>query len=38
VLAANGLTKRYGGIVAVSDVTLRVAAGEVCGLIGPNGG
>jgi branched-chain amino acid transport system ATP-binding protein len=37
VLAARGLTKRYGGITAVSNVDVEVGAGEVCGLIGPNG-
>jgi sulfate-transporting ATPase len=31
------LTVRYGGVVAVSDVSLRVDAGQVIGLIGPNG-
>jgi len=28
---------RFGGITAVSEVSLRVPAGQVCGLIGPNG-
>lgn len=32
-----GLTKRFGGVLAVRDVTLSVAAGEILGLIGPNG-
>jgi branched-chain amino acid transport system ATP-binding protein len=36
-LQVEGLTRRFGGIVAVEDVSLRVAAGEVFGLIGPNG-
>jgi branched-chain amino acid transport system ATP-binding protein len=36
-LDVQGLTQRFGGIVAVEDVSLRVAAGEVFGLIGPNG-
>jgi sulfate-transporting ATPase len=31
------LTVRYGGVVAVRDVSLRVPAGHVVGLIGPNG-
>ncbi len=37
VLAARGVTKRFGGLVANSDVSLEVRAGEVHALIGPNG-
>jgi ABC-type multidrug transport system ATPase subunit len=34
----TGLTKRYGtGVLAVSDLNLRVRAGEVYGFLGPNG-
>jgi ABC-type branched-subunit amino acid transport system ATPase component/branched-subunit amino acid ABC-type transport system permease component len=36
-LVASGIRVRFGGVVAVNDVSLRVAAGEVVGLIGPNG-
>ncbi len=32
-----GLTKRYGDLFAVRDLTLRVETGSVFGLIGPNG-
>jgi ABC-type branched-subunit amino acid transport system ATPase component/ABC-type branched-subunit amino acid transport system permease subunit len=32
-----GVTKRFGGVVAVDDVDLRVDTGTVHGLIGPNG-
>jgi branched-chain amino acid transport system ATP-binding protein len=37
VLATRGLTKRFGGIVAVDDVTFDLRRGETLGLIGPNG-
>lgn len=36
-LAVEHLTVRYGGVVAVSDVSLRIDPGAVVGLIGPNG-
>jgi ABC-type branched-subunit amino acid transport system ATPase component/MFS family permease len=36
-LEVNGLTKRYGGITAVDDVSFTLRDGEVLGLIGPNG-
>ncbi|MFI2754798.1 ABC transporter ATP-binding protein [Cellulomonas sp. P22] len=37
VLAVDGITKRYGAVVANDGVTLRVRAGEVVGLLGHNG-
>jgi branched-chain amino acid transport system ATP-binding protein len=37
VLSLKGLSKRFGGVVAVDRVDLDVAAGEVHALIGPNG-
>ncbi|MFN6122024.1 MAG: ABC transporter permease subunit [Actinomycetes bacterium] len=37
VLAAQRLSKRYGGVHAVADVSLEVRRGEIVGLIGPNG-
>jgi ABC-2 type transport system ATP-binding protein len=37
VIAAVGLTKRYGEVTAVRDVTLRVPPGEIYGLLGLNG-
>ena len=37
MLSARGLTKRFGGLVAVNDVSLSVAPGSITGLIGPNG-
>ncbi len=33
----DGLTKRFGGITAVNDLSLTVASGEVFGFLGPNG-
>jgi ABC-type branched-subunit amino acid transport system ATPase component len=37
LLEVAGLSKRFGGLVAVHDLSLRMAPGEVLGLIGPNG-
>ena len=37
LLEAHGLTRTFGGLVAVNDMSLSVAPGEVLGLIGPNG-
>ena len=37
VIETMGLTKRYGELVAVNDVTLDVAGGEFFGVLGPNG-
>ena len=37
MLEGNGLTKRYGGLVAVRDFSFQVHQGEILGLIGPNG-
>ncbi|MHB8339990.1 MAG: ATP-binding cassette domain-containing protein [Mycobacteriales bacterium] len=37
VLAVDGLTRDFGGIVAVSDVSLALYDGQILGLIGPNG-
>jgi ABC-2 type transport system ATP-binding protein len=37
VIEAKGLTKRYGSTVAVDGIDLEVRAGEVFGLLGPNG-
>jgi branched-chain amino acid transport system ATP-binding protein len=36
-LEVSGLTKRFGGLVAVKDMGLNVQAGKILGLIGPNG-
>ena len=37
ILQARALTKRFGGLAAVSDVTFRLDEGEILGVIGPNG-
>jgi ABC-type branched-subunit amino acid transport system ATPase component len=37
LLEVQGLTKRFGGLAALSAVTFAVRAGEVLGIIGPNG-
>jgi len=36
-LAAVGVSKHYGGVAALSDVTVEVAPGEILGIIGANG-
>jgi branched-chain amino acid transport system ATP-binding protein len=37
LLEVNGVSKRFGGLTAVSSFSLELAAGEIVGLIGPNG-
>jgi ABC-2 type transport system ATP-binding protein len=37
VVTARSLTKRYGEVLAVDDLTFSVAAGTVTGFLGPNG-
>jgi len=37
ILELSGVTKRFGGLTAVSDVSVTVPAGELLGIIGPNG-
>jgi urea transport system ATP-binding protein len=37
MLEVRGLTKRFGGVVAVDDVNLRIEEGELHCIVGPNG-
>jgi branched-chain amino acid transport system ATP-binding protein len=37
MLAIDGLTKRFGGLVAVSAVSFAVSRGQVLSIVGPNG-
>jgi len=37
MISVEGLTKDYGSIVAVRDVSFQVGAGEIVGFLGPNG-
>ena len=37
LLQARGLTRRFGGLIAVSDLDIELARGEILALIGPNG-
>ena len=37
IIAIDGLTKRYGDVVANDDITFNVEAGEIFGYLGPNG-
>ena len=37
ILEVRGVSKRFGGLKAVSDVSFSIREGEILGLIGPNG-
>src|SRR4051794_12974882 len=37
LLSVRNVTQRFGGIVAIDDVSLEVEPGQIVGLIGPNG-
>src|SRR3989441_8766133 len=37
MIEVQGLTKHYGALTAIRDVTFNVATGEIVGFLGPNG-
>lgn len=37
MLEVNNVTKKFGGLIVLSNINIRVEKGEICGLIGPNG-
>ncbi len=37
LLSVEGVSKRFGGLLAVNDVSFSVAPGELVSIIGPNG-
>jgi len=37
ILEIKNVTKRFGGLTAVNDVSFSVKAGEILSVIGPNG-
>jgi ABC-2 type transport system ATP-binding protein len=37
VLGVDGVSKRYGDVVALDGVSLAIEAGQICALLGPNG-
>ena len=37
LLSAHGITKRFGGLVAVSDIDFEIPRHSIVSLIGPNG-
>lgn len=37
ILKLDKVTKRFGGLVAVDNVSMEIQQGEILGLIGPNG-
>ncbi|MFW5770600.1 MAG: ATP-binding cassette domain-containing protein, partial [Spirochaetota bacterium] len=37
MISVNNLTKNYGDVCAVGDISFAIRKGEITGLLGPNG-
>ena len=37
IVKVGGLTKTYGGTIAVDEISFEVQEGEIFGMVGPNG-
>jgi len=37
ILRCQGVTKKYGSLVAVNNLSLSIESGKIVGLLGPNG-
>jgi branched-chain amino acid transport system ATP-binding protein len=37
ILQLQGVTRQFGGLIALNDVSFDLRPGEIVGLIGPNG-
>lgn len=37
ILNINNVSKRFGGVIAVSEISADIEKGKICGIIGPNG-
>ena len=37
MIQVTGLTRRYGSVLAVSDLSFSIKEGEIVGFLGPNG-
>ncbi len=37
LLKLENITKRFGGLVAVNQVSLKIESGQLVGIVGPNG-
>ena len=37
ILTVTGVTQKFGGLCALSDINIHIEPGEIVGIIGPNG-